>query len=358
VIGRNYLTLEGLFRDPDGRLADVPLIKFIFEPEGTRSYAKEQSGASDAMEIDASSASAKNDAAPANLEPDPLPVLSCREVTGALAAACLNFEVLDDMDEPITPTGDAPYWLQPERAVLYKQKNADINADGSNCVCMTAKTSEDVICEVLLLLDSNCAAPAESIMCEDAISMEALPVSSLVEYQFVKGGRWLVCGCGRESIGYYKEQKFKVYEENVKALPVPCMKSLQRMLQNGPVNTLFDSSVFVTPPDELADWTVVNEDTGKEMMIPRPVFSLRAWDPEKRKYETVDHRLTGAPKTDGDMKAWFKKTIIYLKTNLHAKGNTDLEITKLGSKELNELVTRNSFSNRWSEMVVALEPPF
>ena len=56
---------------------------------------------------------------------------------------------------------------------------------------------------------------------------------------------------------------------------------------SGLVTSIYDHVSFPSPADEQPDWEVEDENTGKMVAIPRPVSSIRIWDPEEKKYVTV-----------------------------------------------------------------------
>ena len=54
--------------------------------------------------------------------------------------------------------------------------------------------------------------------------------------------------------------------------------------------------MFPSPDDEMeASFTVVDEKTGRKLILPRPVSALRIWNSEKQAYDEVDANLDGSP---------------------------------------------------------------
>ena len=56
-------------------------------------------------------------------------------------------------------------------------------------------------------------------------------------------------GTSAESMEGFRSVKFGLYEKSVRAVPVPCLKSLSRLLGNGPVDRLYDPN-FLNPDRE------------------------------------------------------------------------------------------------------------
>merc|ERR1712157_114756 len=82
-----------------------------------------------------------------------------------------------------------------------------------------------------------------------------------------------------------------------------CEAAFKRLLGIGLITDMFDHVAFPSPDDEKNDW-IVQDEHGKDVVIPRPVKALRVWDPKKRNYNKVEAHLDGAPKADEAEAYW------------------------------------------------------
>jgi hypothetical protein len=71
-----------------------------------------------------------------------------------------------------------------------------------------------------------------------------------------------------------------------------------RLLQSGPINRIYDKLGFPIPEDEQSAWRITDENTGKLVDIPRPVYKLRIWNPLTDSYDEISAQLGGAPSDD------------------------------------------------------------
>mmetsp|Transcript_7080 Transcript_7080/g.10326 ORF Transcript_7080/g.10326 Transcript_7080/m.10326 type:complete len:236 (-) Transcript_7080:81-788(-) len=215
---------------------------------------------------------------------------------------------------------------------------------------------------VLLIPDGEAAIAAAApglsedhytiLVMTDVIMAEDTSVANCIEYRFGPEDSWTLCATSADNMEGFRSVKFELYEKNLKAVPVPCLKSLSRMLGNGPVDRLFDPN-FLNPDREA--WQVLNEDTGKVTDIPRPVAEMRLWNCETQSYEDFDTRLEGAPDSGEAAKQWFVDAIKFVKKNLGGM-NTSLEIATVWSQELNEKMGQLGFTNQWTDLVLSLSP--
>merc|ERR1719461_690502 len=111
----------------------------------------------------------------------------------------------------------------------------------------------------------------------------------MVEYRFSADDTWKVGGIGKDSLESYRSLKFKTWLEMVKT--PTCEAQFRRLLQTGLVCTMFDPNAFPTPDKDKGDYEVVDAKTGKKVQIPHPVYELRVWNAEHRKYENEVVRL-------------------------------------------------------------------
>ena len=56
--------------------------------------------------------------------------------------------------------------------------------------------------------------------------------------------------------------------------------------------TRYDKHAFPIPDAEAKDWIAVDDRSGKEVDLPRPVFALRLWNAKQQRY---DRTVTAMP---------------------------------------------------------------
>ena len=328
----NYLVLEGDFASADGQAVyDLPRIQLFLDSSGEAAAAKPAASAT-ATPLPADSALAK-------------------------AIMATKFEV-----EDVEFTPQKVYHMSDERSATYL-KSTD-NSTGQFTVAVVCMNEDEEELEELVLLIPDgeaaiaAAAPGLSedhytiLVVTDVIMAEDTSVANCIEYRFGPEDSWTLCATSADNMEGFRSVKFELYEKNLKAVPVPCLKSLSRMLGNGPVDRLFDPN-FLNPDREA--WQVLNEDTGKVTDIPRPVAEMRLWNCETQSYEDFDTRLEGAPDSGEAAKQWFVDAIKFVKKNLGGM-NTSLEIATVWSQELNEKMGQLGFTNQWTDLVLSLSP--
>ncbi|KAJ9465370.1 hypothetical protein DIPPA_18760 [Diplonema papillatum] len=136
------------------------------------------------------------------------------------------------------------------------------------------------------------------------IMFDDLSPSQMIEYRFKESPQWHLGWMGEESADGYRRQKFKSWREMFDK--PTCEAAFKRMLQTGLVTRLYDTVALPTPAEDVAKWTVVNEETGKKIDIPHPVHEMRVWDAEKEAYRTIASLLEGAPEDDKAGEYWEK----------------------------------------------------
>merc|ERR1712166_148936 len=264
-------------------------------------------------------------------------------------------------DEPLTITGC--YQLQARRAARYAAvcgmeggplfpQLADGGAIAVTCTNDAGETVETI-------LDAS----LEQCVVEDPIMMTEVALPSLVEAQFESGGAWTVASAGTETLDMERESNFALYEENILKDangPPACMSGLRRMLQSGPVCTLYAKGKGFSlrmPNAEMKDFQTINEQ-GKVTDVPRPATAIRVWDATARRYTSVETSLAGAPATPEATSAWYVDIVKKLKNSnwLGPKNVDDLATsTKHAYNEAHDLVfpDAGSFTNKWVELVVS-----
>ena len=254
------------------------------------------------------------------------------------------------------------FHISDERSALYLSA-ADEEPGQFTVAVVCMNEDEEELEELVLVIPNGETAIASAspglaedqysiLTVQDLIMAEDTSVSNCIEYRFGPNDSWTLCGTSAENMEGFRSVKFGLYEKSVRAVPVPCLKSLSRLLGNGPVDRLYDPN-FLNPDREA--WQVLNEDTGKVTDIPRPVTEMRQWNCETQSYEDFDTRLEGAPQQGDAAKAWFVDAVKFVKQNLGGM-NTSLQIARLWSDELNEKMGQLGFKNQWTELVLSLAP--
>jgi ubiquitin-protein ligase len=324
----NYLVLEGEFTSVDGSVVyDLPRIQLFTDSDG------------------ASGAAA----------PTTTPLPSDSELGKAIMATV--FEI-DDVE--FTP--QKIFHMSDERSALYLK--ASNQAPGQFTVAVVCNNEdEDELEELALVIPDGTAAiktasPGLSkdqytiLIASDVIMACEMTIVNCVEYRFGPEDSWILCQSSVDSIQAYSAQKFNLYEKSIRKVPVPCMKSLSRMLGNGPVEHLFDPN-FLNPDREA--WQVLNEETGKVTDIPRPVTEMRFWNCEDQAYESMDSRLDNAPEGEEACMNWYVDVVKHVKSNLGGL-NTSLGVATVWSTNLNSKVGELQLQNKWTKTVTSLNP--
>jgi hypothetical protein len=144
---------------------------------------------------------------------------------------------------------------------------------------------------IVVVLDGK----ADRLEVEDCITMEDLPLGSLLEYRFQEGDQaWLVSKVGIDSLEHYQGTKLESWKTLLLGVWQECLASFVRMLRAGPVLQLYDAEVFPEVEAERAEWRVI-DGNGKTRSVPHPVHEMRRFDSKTRAYVSVDPRLKGAP---------------------------------------------------------------
>jgi hypothetical protein len=86
------------------------------------------------------------------------------------------------------------------------------------------------------------------------------------------------------------------------------------------------------PEEDLPNYQTTNE-KGKLTELPRPSLAVRRWDVDARKYVEVDNLLEGAPASDAEAEAWYKRVIATLKNSPYmGPENVDKMVTGTGQE--------------------------
>lgn len=139
---------------------------------------------------------------------------------------------------------------------------------------------------------------------EDKIMFDDVPLSGIVEYRFGPAGPRLLGTISTESLSFYVKSKFKVWRELLQSGGNGCKRSFRSLLRTGLITRIYDPIAFPSPPAELPDWQVMDENTGKRVDIPRPVADVRVWDAGVGGYRALQGRLEGAPAVAEEAAFW------------------------------------------------------
>ena len=344
----DYLLLEGEF-SVVGTETEVtmPRIRTVFRrPEAVHVISPAEVAA-----LKAELAQAKADLVAATESVNAVPA----DVEAKVMALSLELD-----DEPLTITGC--YQLQAERAARYAAvcgmeggplfpQLAEGGAVAVTCTNDAGETMETI-------LDAS----LEQCVMEDPIMMTEVALPALVEAQFEGGSGWTVAAAGTDTLDMERASNFALYEENIlkdATGPPACMSGLRRMLQSGPVCTLYAKGKGFSlrmPDAEMEQFQTINEQ-GKVTNVPRPAAAIRVWDASARRYASVDTALAGAPATAEATSAWYVGIVKKLKASnwLGPKNVDDLATsTKHEYNAAQDLVfpDAGSFSNKWVELVV------
>jgi hypothetical protein len=153
-------------------------------------------------------------------------------VTPELYAKVMAMELELD-EEPLTVVDC--YKLQPERAAALAAVAEGLTAD--NGVAVTCKDEEGNILETVVTVSAD--GECEHCVFTDPVMYSETSVAGLVEAQFVEGGPWVLSRATMSGVDGEKASLFKVYEGKVTEDPPECLSTLRRMLQAGPITSLY-----------------------------------------------------------------------------------------------------------------------
>lgn len=280
------------------------------------------------------------------------------------AAMALKLEI---EGEPLTPTGC--YRLQPSRAARYAKIKDVEGLTAENGIAITCDGPDGEVVETLVVQAAD--GSMTQIIYEDAISWAEISIPSMVEASFSEDGPWIMTKAAGNMIEACRASQFKMWEKIANGHPGGCCAGLRRMLQQGPVSRLYaegDKRVIVMPEEELADWQAEMKKNGKMVTtdIPRPVFALRVWHAEKRRYESVDTLLAGAPANEEKAREWYQAWIMRLKshialtpawvdgmaTSTRHKTHTDIQ-KGVGGIEPDDI---GAVTNAWTKLCIDTKP--
>ncbi|ETO26154.1 hypothetical protein RFI_10983 [Reticulomyxa filosa] len=203
--------------------------------------------------------------------------------------------------------------LEKERKEIYSAVISDLNeGEVVVCECKPSDNLEDgdlVERIIVVKLDEK---ECNNIITECKISLDEFPPSGLVEYTFdekADKARWYLSQMCLASLEHYKGNRFRLWKEMIEK--PDCKATFRRLLRIGVINRMFDHVAFPSPDHEKADWEVKN-DSGKIVIMPRPIQGLRQWNVSKRAYDQISPLLPGAP-TDSEKEEYWKAMLVKFK---------------------------------------------
>lgn len=236
----------------------------------------------------------------------------------AAAVSELKFSGEDDMgaEKDFGPVIEAVS-ISDERTKRYRAAKAlkGLIPDDAQLVGCVCDASGDVQ-QIAAVTNKDGKLSATPVQTECMISFSTISPSQLVEYCF-EDGAWHLAVVGKDAIESYKGSKFNFWKEMLES--PTCEAQFRRLLQQGPINRMFDSAIFM-PDGEKKDWQV-QDNNGKVVNIPRPVSGLRIFSAEKNEYVELDPLMANAP-SDNDKQVWWEN---FLKTLNDKHGATYVE---------------------------------
>lgn len=197
--------------------------------------------------------------------------------------------LLDQDEEPCTEKhilGD----VQKDRRSVWMSRIAEDDLKDNDRVMAVKCTGGRGVLEHAVRIRNNAA---KALMLECKVSFEELPPSALVEYQFKDSDEWRLSMVCLDYLLAFRAGKFKDWEQRL--LQPTCLAELRRMVSIGAVFQVYDHHMFPSPENEKAQFEVKDENSGKTVVLPRPVSALRIWNVDKQAYDEVDPTLEGAP---------------------------------------------------------------
>lgn len=211
-------------------------------------------------------------------------------MAAALDVAALTLH--DEDDEPVTADGSGVLGpvLDETRAVYRRREDLAHLADGE--LWAVAATGSRGLQEHVVHVPKVGSAPV-AVYCECKITYEEVPPTQLVEYRFAAESEWNLAHVSLASLVSFRSGKFAAWEKRL--LEPTCAAELRRMYHIGPVIRVYDHHMFPSIGEDKDKFEVKDEKTGKTVIIPRPVHSLRIWNAQTRQYDDVQAELEGAP---------------------------------------------------------------
>lgn len=227
-------------------------------------------------------------------------------ITDAQIAAIKALALVNGDEEELTVQTIAP--LARDRHAIYAAGlpdsfpavgDGDRSAASVHCI-----TEDDEACEHIVIVTLAAPITAVPVIFEDKILYDEVPLSGIIEYRFASDKPWMLGTISQGSLEFYRSSKFKIWKDLLMTGGGGCKRTFKSMLNTGLVTSIYDHVSFPSPADEQPDWEVEDENTGKMVAIPRPVSSIRIWDPEEKKYEALSSRMEGAPEEAAEAEFW------------------------------------------------------
>jgi hypothetical protein len=133
----------------------------------------------------------------------------------------------------------------------------------------------------------------EAIYVDCKVTYEEVSPTQLVQYRFDGSEEWRLSHVSLDALVAFRSGRFAAWEKRL--LEPTCAAELRRMYRIGAVIRVYDHHMFPNYEEEKADFEVIDEKSGKTVIIPRPVRDLRIWNAASREYDPVQAELEGAP---------------------------------------------------------------
>jgi hypothetical protein len=136
-------------------------------------------------------------------------------------------------------------------------------------------------------------ASGNALKSKDAITMDTVNVTELVEYKYSDDKVWRVSKVGMDSLQNFKRVKYQIWKDQI--LNEKCEAALKRMIQAGLCDRVFDAEMFPEPEAMKKNYHFNDTKTNKKVDIPHPVAELRIWNATSGKYDAVPPALDNVP---------------------------------------------------------------
>jgi len=237
----------------------------------------------------------------------------------AQIASVKALELVDEEEEPVTI--ESVQALHQDRFDIYAAAKLDtfpLANDTSKSVASVHCKNDDGFVEHIVVVENAAPHTATPIIFEDKIMFTEVSLSSIIEFRFDKTKPWMFGTMTAENLEFYRGSKFKIWQEMFLSGGAGCKRALKSMLKAGLMTQMFDPMSFPSPADEIADWQVEDENTGKTVNIPRPVAEIRVYDAETKQYKKIESRMDGTPEPEDEEKYW-KDLLDQLRTKFGAE---------------------------------------
>ena len=158
-----------------------------------------------------------------------------------------------------------------------------------------------------------------TIIVEDKVMLSDVSITQLIEYKFDEdpADLWRVGNVTLETYEMTLAMKFDAWKKTF--LGADCEAALRRMLRNGIPRSVCDHGMFPTPEEHKSIYTVVDEKTGKDVLIPHPITAARIWNPSNQNYTPITVEMKGVPVDDAQRAALWNQLVEEIKVKFGAE---------------------------------------